>query len=190
MMKRFFTGVVLLLLFTSCAGTKTFKGRADLHGAVYDAKSRPVPNCVILLDGKEKALTDINGRFVLYGLQSAAYTIEACSSYCERYTGEVQFLNETQYILIKVVDNETLYESVEKQFSQSDLSKAEEEIFRLLRINPDNPNAVMYLAVLRYKEEDKAASLRILLDAERRGISDIWMQSFIKKMEEENENYS
>lgn len=190
MRKVLFVVFFILVLLTSCTSMKTFKGTADLHGSVYDVKNRPVAGCTILVDGNEKTITDTNGRFVLYGLRSGTYTIETKSLYCEPYTGTIQFLNETQYILITVVDNETLYESVEKQFTQSDLSKAEEEIFRLLRINPDNPNAVMYLAVLRYKEEDKAASLRVLLDAERRGISDIWMQSFIKKMEEENENNS
>ncbi|MBP7478907.1 MAG: hypothetical protein KA785_00525 [Spirochaetaceae bacterium] len=190
MMKRFYRGVILLLLFTSCAGTKTFNGRADLHGAVYDVKSRPVPNCVILLDGKEKALTDINGRFVLYGLQSAAYTIEACSSYCERYNGEIQFLNETQYILITVVDNETLYDLVEDALEKKDYDLADKTIKRLFAVNKNNPNAIMYLAVIRYREKNNRASLRVLLDAEKRGISDVWMKSFIKKMEEENEKNS
>ncbi len=189
-MKRVVVSGILLVVLISCAGMKTFKGTADLHGSVFDVKNRPVANCTIFINEKEKALTDSNGRFILYGLKSGVYQIEAQSSYTETYTGEIQFLNETQYALITVVDADTLYESIETAFEKSDYSKAEEEITRLLTINKTNPNAVMYMAVLRYKEKNSEAALRILRDAESRGISDIWMKKFIEKLEAEDEKNS
>jgi len=187
MIKRVYAGLFLLLVFTYCTIMKTFKNTADLHGAVYDVKNRPVPGCTILLNGNEKAITDVNGRFILYGLKSGVYDIETNSSYCEKYTAELKFLNETQYVLISLVDNETLYDFVEEALGKKEYGKADKIIERLFTINKNNSNAIMYLAVIRYSEGNANAALRILTDAKNRGISDPWMKAFKDMLEENNE---
>lgn len=190
MKKLRYMGILCILICTSCSSMKTFKGTSDLHGGVYDVKNRPVADCIILVDGKEKARTDVNGRFVLYGLKSGTYAVETQSNMCEKFTGDISFLNETQYALITVVDKDTLYELIEKHLQKNEIEEAEKQIFRLLEIDLNNPNAIMYLALIRCKENNGEAALRVLQDAEKRGISDVWMKSFAEKMEEEREKDS
>lgn len=189
MRKVIITGL-LLMIFMSCTSVRPFKGTADLHGAVYDVKNRPVAGCTILIEGNEKALTDTNGRFVLYGLKSGVYEIETKSLISEAYRGQIEFLNETQYVLITVIDVDTLCESAEKYIDAMNVEKAEEAIYRILAVNGNNSNAVMYLAVLRYKEKNYDAALRVLRDAEKRGVSDKWMKTFNEKLEAEREKNS
>ncbi len=177
----------VVLIFASCVGLKTFKGTGDLHGSVYDVRNRPVAGCIILVEGKEKTLTDTNGRFVVSGLKSGSYTIETRCEYCESYSGDIKFLNETQYAVIRVVDNETLYELIEKALGKKDYEKADAYITRLIKSDAGNVNAIMYMALTRYLEGNKIAALEILNDAQDRGISDVWLESFKEKMEVEHE---
>lgn len=186
-MKRIvFSGCILIAIITSCTGMKTFNGNSDLNGAVYDCKNRPVSGCIILLDGVEKTISDTNGRFRIPNMNCGTYSIETKSSYCEGYKGNIQFLNETQYLLITVVDSESLYELLEESITVMNIEKAEKQVYRLLAINKNDSNAIMYLAVLRYREENYDAALRLLRDAQRRGINDIWIGSLAEKIEEKN----
>ena len=182
-----YMGILCILICTSCSTMKTFKGTSDLHGSVYDVKNRPVANCIILVDGKEKTRTDSNGRFVLYELKSGTYAVETQSNICEKFSSEIAFLNETQYALITVVDKDTLCELIEKNLQNNEIEEAGKQAVRLLEIDPTNPNAIMYIALIRYKEKNIEAALRVLQDAEKRGISDEWMKAFLEKLEVEIE---
>lgn len=179
--------IFLLLFVTSCSSIKTFKGISDLHGAVYDVKNRPVSGCVIIVDGKERTMTDTGGKFTVSGLKSGSYTLETKSPESESFKEEIEFLNETQFILITVIDNETLFDLTEAELEKKNYLKAQEYITRLVAIDKNNANTIMYTAVVRYLENNSIAALGILQEAEKQGITDAWMKRFKEQLEEENE---
>lgn len=182
--KSIFVFLLALLLY-SCTSTKTFKGSADLHGSVYDVKQRPVANCLIIIDGKEKAKTDSNGRFVVYNLPSGSYEIKTKSSYCESYSNTIQFLNETQYIVISLIDAETIYQLVEDNLEINNVEEAKMNALRLLDINDSDTSALLYLALIYYKQEDFPKAFQILEEANEKKISDMWMDLLKEKVIEQ-----
>lgn len=175
---------VLLLacsfIIISCATVKPFKGISDLHGYVYDFYEKPVGGCEIYIDSEHRATTDSYGRFVVKNLKYGSYRLETKVLDYEAYSGDVLFVDQTHIVFIKILDIESIYSAIEDALIQKEYTKTDELIFRALKTNPQDINALMYLAVLRFYEGNIENALYALNATKEYNIYDESMLEFEK----------
>lgn len=86
--------IVFLFLLISCSsvkGAKRVSGEAVMYGMVYNNENTPVSNAEVIVDGKSVAITDVQGRFILFSKQRKEFTIALVKPGYETIEGNFRF---------------------------------------------------------------------------------------------------
>jgi tetratricopeptide (TPR) repeat protein len=160
--------VIVLLAFTPLAGCLSTAAHqpqdfaeAPLYGMVYDYDNLSCAEAIVIVDEKEEARSDINGRFVVTTLPRGHHQVIVRKDGYEDCRIGFEFLNRTQVLYVRIISASQLMRQVEGALEQKDLARARQLLDRTLAVAPKNPVARYLLAVylLQDKHPDEAVAL-------------------------------
>ena len=159
---------VVLLLASSCVSYREQKLRefqvAPLFGMVYDYEQKPCQAAAILVDGEQRAQTDINGRFVLGDLSRGEHRIGVRKPGFEDLEVSVQFLNRDQILYLRVISLRQLLEQAENALGKKRLAETVALLARAERIDAGDP-VELYLKALYLLETGAAREAAEVLES-------------------------
>ncbi len=174
-MKRRWMLLVLgpVLLFGGCRSSGSIRDfeSAPLYGMVYDAHNQPCPGAQVLIDEVPGPTTDINGRFVLPDLARGAHQIVVTKPDHETVTADVDFVDRTQVLYVKVFSVAQLLEQAEQALEERRDTAAFEFVERAAKVRASDPVVLYLKAVIRFRagrgEEARVVLEQMLADGLR-----------------------
>lgn len=146
------------LLLASCAGVSkrdplAFKN-APLLGMVYDHDNRECPNVHLVVDGKDHATTDINGRFILPNLTSGVHKLLATKSGYEPLEVSFDFTSPTQVLYLKVYSFDELLKQAELALRQEQWQVGQGYLHRAAAVKSHDVVLSYLEAILAFKKKE------------------------------------
>lgn len=154
------------LLLASCATLGSNDSKPPFYGMVYDRDNQPVQNAVVVLDGKETAATDVNGRFALANLDPGVYEVELRKEGYEPLSTSVEYFSPTQVLYVKMTSRDQLLSQAETAIAERRWQEASDLVDRADRVDPENPATLFLRAVVLFRRgqpEEARAILESLL---------------------------
>jgi len=145
--------------------------RGTLQGMIHDYDNRPVAGYLVSVDDKEKAYTDINGRFTVPDLALGTHTLSGEGKDHGPYAQTVEFADRTQIIYLRIPSNRFLYAQIDRQLSDGEYGPAQKTLLQfskeeqksrkynlyktimLFHISPDDSRAGYYAKARKLTEE-------------------------------------
>ncbi len=158
--------------------------RAPLFGMIYDADNQPVSAAQVIVDGKAGPQSDLNRRFVLPALKRGAHGIRVEKEGYEPISADLQFLNRSQVLYLKMSSLEQILEAVEEAIEAAEWSKAKETLRRAEKLNPRNLVYRYLTAILAFKTGGLETSARILKDLLKDGYREPFVFLFLADLYE------
>jgi tetratricopeptide (TPR) repeat protein len=147
-------------------GTVNFS-TAPLLGMIYDSENLPCLAASVMIDGNERAQTDVNGRFVASEVSKGEHTITIVKKGFETLTIPFNFLDRKQILYLKVISLKQILAKIEENLAQKRMKEVEEYIVRANAIDEKNP-VLMYITALFHSQnernEEAVAQLEKLLE--------------------------
>jgi tetratricopeptide (TPR) repeat protein len=158
------TAISLLsaLLLASCGTLGSNDSKPPFYGMVYDRDNQPVQNAVVVLDGKETAATDVNGRFALANLDPGVYEVELRKEGYEPLSTSVEYFSPTQVLYVKMTSRDQLLSQAETAIAERRWQEASDLVDRADRIDPDNPATLFLRAVVLFRRGQPEEARAIL----------------------------
>lgn len=164
-----------IVLFTNCSTVwkKKFKDdEAMMYGMVYDENDEALGEVEIHVDGKLKAVSDTQGRFILkyiYGdiLEAKRHSIKLSRNGYETIE-ELIFYDPMSLLYFTMESGEALLSKAEALIDSGNYKDADKELNRLLKIEDKKDAALYLLAILRVKEGRQAEAVQILGEMENK----------------------
>jgi hypothetical protein len=153
----------VLVLAVSCASLKTNDQGPPFYGMVYDMDNLPVQNARVFVDGKEAAGTDVNGRFVLSGLNFDSYAVELRKVGYESLVTQLDYFSSTQVLYVKMISADQLLGEAEAALAERRWEEASSLVDRAERTKPGAPVTLYLKAVVTFRRGD-AQGARALLE--------------------------
>ncbi len=184
----FFIIICLILLpVLSCrtAGKGDFE-KAALSGMVYDYENRPVSGVSIFIDEKFIISSDVNGRFILPDVKRGEHVLEFRKKGHERLVTDIDFLNRTQVLYIKILSLNQILNRVEELYEKKEWAEASDFLERGKAIDENNPLILYLEAVYEYKikhYDNAEKMLQCLLD---KGFNEPYIYLFLADIYEYN----
>ena len=144
-------------------------GTAPLFGMVYDRDNQPCSNVHISVDGEERSISDINGRFIIAKLSKGSHTV---SAYKERYEPleiSLDFLNKSQVLYLQIISFDQLLAKAEQSLERRDYLATEAALERARTLVSDDPVLHYLSAVLLRKTSEYQRAVDQLEDMLDRG---------------------
>ena len=142
----------------SCSSTASAIATNDrsvpLYGMVYDDDNSPVAGADVLIDGKAKTRSDVNGRFVLTALKFGQYAVVVKKDYFEPARLDLDYSSATQVLYVKLVSEEELLAAADKDIAAREWAKADDHVARALALKRDDPAALFLSAVIACRRGD------------------------------------
>jgi len=142
----------------SCSSTASAIATNDrsvpLYGMVYDDDNSPVAGAEVLIDGKAKTKSDVNGRFVLTALKFGQYAVVVKKDYFEPARLDLDYSSATQVLYVKLVSEEELLAAADKDIAAREWAKADDHVARALALKRDDPAALFLSAVIACRRGD------------------------------------
>lgn len=131
---------------------------APLFGMIYDLDNKACGGISLVLDGTQKAGSDIDGRFVLVALKRGAHTLTATGTDYERVDLSFTFLNQSQVLYVKMVSFDQLLGQAQDALDRHKWQEAQSLLERAAAIH-DSDTVLVYLrAILQYQQGDAAGA--------------------------------
>jgi tetratricopeptide (TPR) repeat protein len=154
-------------LFFSCASYLNTQleefTTSDLLGMIYDNHNQACPGVRVSVDGFTGPLSDVNGRFTLPNVSRGAHKLSAKKEGYEECSFDIEFLNRTQIVYLKVFSFEQILELAENAIEDRKLGQAEEHLNRAKGINESDPLLLYLRAVIALKRDQVKDALSIFL---------------------------
>ena len=176
----FFLGFLLISCQTAEFGGKTF----DVNGMVYDFSNRPIPHCEIVIGGKYRTSTDINGRFTLSRVPPGDHTISGEKRGFESYSDLISVRERGQIIYFRLPSQNQLLILLDEALSANELAIAKEMAERAYQIDSNNIEMLFYYAVVKFKQDEYEKAISFLEAAQRLGSKDIYVDKFLSILKE------
>jgi tetratricopeptide (TPR) repeat protein len=167
---RFVKGFILAFIMTvffSCESyinTQLIEfASADLLGMVYDNHNQACAGIRISLDGNSGPVSDINGRFTLPNIARGRHTLTVKKEGYEESVFDIDFLNKTQIVYLKVFSFEQILELAENSIQDRKLGAAEAYLERAKKIRESDPLLMYLQAVIALKRDQVQDALVIFL---------------------------
>jgi tetratricopeptide (TPR) repeat protein len=159
--------VTLFVSFFSCTSYLNTNleefASADLLGMIYDNNNQACPGVRITVDGWTGPVSDVNGRFTLVNLSRGKHALSVKKEGYEEAVFQIEFLNRTQIIYLKVYSFEQILDLAERALQDRKLGAAEEYLERARKIN-ESDSLLLYLqAVIELKRDQVQEALATLL---------------------------
>lgn len=159
------TGILILILFGSCASKPKFKGYGDLCGLVVDECNRPVKDFLILCSGhgvSYTALTNEGGIFVIQNVPSGKYQISGVKkNYCKLVKTEYSFMDRTKIFCCQINSIDAALESVSKLIIRGE-NKLAENVLDNLDYENNSREAAAVLFYRFYLADSKKEKTKIV----------------------------
>lgn len=160
------------LLFSACATADFRRGRIDVHGMVYDFENRPVAGYLVSLDGKEKAVSDAMGRYVIPSLPAGEYGLRGSREGFEDYEADVSVTSKTDIQYLRVASAEQLLSLADASLESGDLEEAASYVTRAEKTGTRSFLIPYYGAVIAFRSGQHPDALSILEALEEKGNRD------------------
>lgn len=161
-MKKYIYILLLIpTLFLTCRSVdkNTFSNftEAPLFGMIYDTESLPVVGAELVLDDKDTALTDINGRVLFGAVSRGEHLIVINKEGFEEARMVLNFSNRDQVLYSTLISLRNIIANLESSLKVGDILEARSLLDRASIINPDDIRLrylkVVYLSDnMKYKE--------------------------------------
>ncbi len=185
---RILVPAALVCAFLSCSTMPKDNpldfSEAPFFGMLYDHTNHSVSNADILVDGEKRAVTDINGRFVVINLGKGSHTITVCKEGYETLVAPVGFFNRTNVAYLKIISVEQLIETALAFMDSRKWEDASECITRVERIEKDNVLALYLRAALSYMKREFTAAELCLKTILELGYDDAYVHLFLADLYE------
>jgi tetratricopeptide (TPR) repeat protein len=135
---------------------------AALYGMIYGYDQNPVEGAQLVVDGEPGPLSDLDGRFVIPGLARGTHTIEVTKDGHEPATVQVEFLNLTQVLYLRLWSLHELVKRGEEALASGHLSEAAQWTERALQIDPELAELRYLQAVIAIRDRRPAEAEAIL----------------------------
>jgi len=150
------------LLLASCGTLGSNDSKPPFYGMVYDRDNQPVQNAVVVLDGKETAATDVNGRFALANLDPGVYEVELRKEGYEPLSTSVEYFSPTQVLYVKMTSRDQLLSQAETAIAERRWQEASDLVDRADLVDPDNPATLFLRAVVLFRRGQPEEARAIL----------------------------
>ncbi len=174
-MKTVFLLLVSLVLI-SCRTMNNSKPEqfteAPLFGMIYDSNSSPAAGAKVILDGKDSAMSDINGRFLLYNVSRGPHILVIQKQGFEETRTAFNFTDRGQVLYSKLISDEYILDRLESDLKSNQMEEAASLLKRAQAVNRENIRLhylkIIYLAKKReYKKAlEETEALRKVFPAD------------------------
>jgi len=131
---------------------------APLFGMIYDMDNRPCAGVSLLLDGGQKSVTDLDGRFVLLGVKRGTHTLTAASEDREPLEARFDFQNQTHVLYLKMVSFDQLLSQAQDALDRRKWADADRALRRAAAIHEADTVLVYLRAILDRQQGDSTAA--------------------------------
>jgi len=139
--------------------------QAPLLGMIYDTKSTPVTGAEVIMDRTYTALSDINGKVVLYGVTRGKHSFVIRKNGFEEVRITLNYSHPTQVLYTTLTSMETILENLKNSLSLNELKKADLLRVRAGAIDVGNARLrylnIVYLVKMK-KYSDALREIKIL----------------------------
>lgn len=136
---------VMFLSFNSCVTLSN--QNFNLYGMVYSKSAEPVVDAEIVLNEKQKTVSDYNGRFILNSVTPGLNKVSVKKEGFEIYESEVTIRSKTDVLYISILSKDDLQDMVKIAMKEKKWTEAAEFLDRLLSVDPENPVSLYYKAL-------------------------------------------
>lgn len=136
---------------------------APLYGMVYDFDNQSCPEAIVIVDDREQARSDINGRFVVTALPRGRHRVVVRKEGYEECGMDFEFLNRTQVLYVRIISASQLMRQIEGALEERDLARARQLLDRTLSVAPGNPVARYLEAVFMMEDKHPDEAVALLL---------------------------
>lgn len=164
---------MILLIGCSSVSGKNFKDdEAMLYGMVYNDNDEALRDVEVVVDGKLKAVSDMQGRFILkymYGniMERKRHTIELHKRGYETIK-ELIFYDPMSLLYFRMESGKAIQEMAESLIDRGSYNEADKALNRLLGIEGKEDIGLYLLAILRIKEGKESEAIHLLEDMENK----------------------
>jgi hypothetical protein len=158
-------GIVFICVFQACAtNTSGLEREQNLYGMVYDREHKPLHNVAVYIDGVHRASSDINGRFVLSGLDiGGAYTITVSKERYETMETHFVFGGSAQVLYLNLISGGQLLAEAEKAIEERRWMEAEAFLLRAEGAEAETVFISFLRAALAYRRGQNETALQVLM---------------------------
>jgi lipopolysaccharide biosynthesis regulator YciM len=121
---------------------------------IYDLDNKACSGVELVLDGKQKTTTDINGRFFLSDVKQGEHAIQASEADHETLDVSFRFENRTQVLYLKMVSFDQLLSQAQDALGRKKWEESETLLKRATAIHSTNVVMVYLQAILDYRQEN------------------------------------
>ena len=176
--------IILLAGCSSVRGKKIKDDEAMMYGMVYDENDEAVREVEVHVDGKLKAVSDMQGRFILkymYGdiLEEKRHTIELHKEGYETIK-ELIFYDPMSLLYFRMESGKAILNKAEALIDSENYKDADEELNRLLETEDQKDTALYLLAILQVREGKKAEAVQLLENMENK--NNPYVKKFLEKI--------
>lgn len=176
-------GILIMFIFCSCATKPATVDESlempPINGMIYDYDNVPVSAAVIRVNAEKKAVSDINGRFFLSGLEPSNFSISVEREGYEAKSVSLEYSNPNQILYIKIFSAEQLLSLAEKALEKRDWATTEMYLRRAGKIRPDDVSVRFIQAVLAFRKDDPRKSQEALESLIADGVNDPFVHLFL-----------
>lgn len=166
------------LLFISCASVKTEK--TAFNGMIYDGNNEPVAGVQISIDGKQKTVSDMYGRFYIENLSvSNEYTLTASKKDYETINIAFEFQNITEVAYLTMYSAPQLLTEAEKNLQENNIENAQDFLTRAEECSGKTLSSQYLQAVIYYKQTNFTDAIKILNEISVYGDSNPYIYLFL-----------
>jgi len=156
--------ILILILTVSCHTGKPIKRLSNegfMYAMIYDHENSPVSGVTVFLNGKNKVISDIQGRFILDDIKQGDYNIILTKKGYETLD-EVFTYDPLQVLYFKMINTTQLMVLAETSLDDNDYINADRLINRALLLEPNRPDILFLRSIIYYLQGSYLEAVDIL----------------------------
>ena len=175
---------ISILFVISCKTAEFGFKTVYINGMIYDFSNRPIPFYNVSLGKKYNSSTDINGRFIIPKVPVGKHVIKGSKGGYEILIDEININDISQIIYIRIPSQKQLLEMADEALTGNNFESAENILERAFQIDQNNIETLLYLAVVKYRQNDYDRAVYFLEYAKKLGSKDIYIEKFLNKLKD------
>ncbi len=174
------------LTASSCASLRnSFTTRADIRGLVYDERNQPVPGFEIIVADRFRAVSDINGRFVLQNIPPGTHSFTASVPDGPVTSGELMLRDKKEILYLRTESGRGRYSRIAECIEADDVKEALVLLESFRESEKQTRHWLLYQSIALWKEGLSAEALNQARSAAA-GKSTVVLRTYIAWLESQN----
>ena len=168
MNKKIYLVLCIVLLSVGCQSVKKEFVNSNLWGVVYNMEGQAISEVSVyqVVNDKKKlrAISDVEGRFILQRISYGKHTFIFESEGYEPYESEIYFSRKGQILYARLYNYYQLRNALEEALESKDLEKKATEFLERLSKMPESSEEEIryYQAIIFFQQEEYEKSIEIL----------------------------